>query len=131
MTSDEDAPLTVTTNARRQQWLCFGIALLAACVAAACESPAESSRTWRCDVTLRAEQVTFLGRFEITDSATGTGGSQEEALLAGRRAICEELDSHLVGQLSFDDRSRCERGLRPNNSGDFPIWNMQHSCSSS
>ena len=129
MTSHEDAPLTVTTNARRQQWLCFGSALLAACVAAACESPAEPSRTWRCDVTLRAEQVQFLGRFEITGSATGTGGSQEEALLAGRRAICDELRAQVGVQLSFDDERRCERGVRPNS--EFQVWNMQHSCSSS
>ena len=75
------------------------MALLAACIAAACGDDGVGSDEWRCDITLEADGQTGRG--------SGTGATQEEALGQARRAACSQLGLDSSGQ------SRCEAGQNP------------------
>ena len=104
MTSDEETPVTVTRNARRQQWLCFGIALLAACAAATCDNPASPSTT--CTVTVTAD-----GR-----TGTGSGATTEAALMTA----CAQIG------LNSTQRNSCEQRERP---AGVSSWSFRSDCS--
>ena len=105
MTGDDRNPDGGTGSARRQQWLCFGIALLAACAAATCDNPASPSTT--CTVTVTAD-----GR-----TGTGSGATTEAALMTA----CAQLG------LNSTQRSACEQRQRP---AGISSWSFRSSCSS-